>query len=397
MGFDTENHWLSRKRFLTYTRVFFLVYLILALGVVAHSNLVKQDGFPLYFDFAVFWSASKLTLLGLPSQAYDLHQLHQVLHALQPEIVEGSYGWFYPPSYLLLISQLARLPYLSAYLVFMGTTLALFAYVIRKIGGTPQALWALAGFSGVWDNLLTGQNGFLTAAIAGGSLLLLDKRPVIAGLLAGILSIKPQLAVLFPVAFIASKSWNALIAAALSSVFSIFLSSAIFGFDTLTSWLHSLSWARAFLEIGGEKYWMRMPTIFASAHLLGASVPLSYFLHLVVSCCVAVSVWLVWSRSQEPLLRNAVLASGTLLISPYILIYDLTWLALPMAWLARYALERGWLRWEREVLVFSWFVPLIMLIMGKIIPIQIGFLGALSLLVVACRRVFQERRENVNA
>lgn len=397
MGLDTENHWLNRTRFLTYTRVFFLVYLILAIGVVAHSNLVKADGFPLYFDFAVFWSASKLVLSGFPAQAYDLHQLHGVLHALQPEIAEGSYGWFYPPSYLLLISQLARLPYLSAYLVFMGASFMIFAYVIRQIGGSNQALWALAGFSGVWDNLLTGQNGFLTAAIAGGSLLLLDKRPVIAGILAGVLSIKPQLAVLFPLAFMASKSWKALLAAAFSSVLSIFLASAILGFDSLGSWLHSLNLARAFLEVGGEKYWMRMPTIFASAHLLGASVPLSYFLHLVVSCVVAASVWLVWKRSQDPLLRNAVLVAGTLLISPYILIYDLTWLALPMAWLARFSMERGWLRWEREALVFAWFIPLIMLIMGKIIPVQIGFLGALVLLAIACRRVLLAMREKANA
>ncbi|MDE2343803.1 MAG: DUF2029 domain-containing protein [Betaproteobacteria bacterium] len=386
MGHDTDSHWLNRERFFTYTRVFFLVYLILAIGVLAHSNLVKADGFPIWFDFAVFWSASKVTLLGHAADAYNLDRLHAVLHTLHPEINEGSYGWFYPPSYLLLISQLARVSFFQAYLIFMSLSLAAYVLVVRRICTTPQALWALAGFPGVWDNFLTGQNGFLTAAIAGGALLLLDKRPILAGLLAGLLSIKPQLAVLFPVAFIASGSWKALLAAACSSVLSILAASAILGVDTLIAWLHSLDLARAFLEIGGTNFWMRMPTVFASTHLLGAPRILAYGLHLTVACGVLATVWTIWRRCKEPMLRNAALVTGTLLMSPYVLIYDLTWLALPIAWFGRYAMEQGWRRGEREVLIAAWFLPAVMLILARCVTVQIGPWVTLLLLYAIWRR-----------
>ena len=57
-----------------------------------------------------------------------------------------------------------------------------------------MAILAFPPFSSTPEH---GQNGFLSAALIGGGALLLDKRPVLAGLCFGALVYKPQLAVMF--------------------------------------------------------------------------------------------------------------------------------------------------------------------------------------------------------
>ena len=54
--------------------------------------------------------------------------------------------------------------------------------------GFPAALW----------NVTAGQNGFLTAALIGGTLGLLERRPALAGVCLGLLTYKPQFGLLFP-------------------------------------------------------------------------------------------------------------------------------------------------------------------------------------------------------
>ena len=363
-----------------------LVFAILAIGLIFHSNLVSPEGVSLGFDFSVFWSASHLALLGHPEEAYQLAKLHSVIHTINPTVKEGSYGWFYPPNYFLIIAPLAYVPYLVAYLLFMSLTLLAYAFVVHRIYVSTEALWCLAGFSGLWDNLVTGQNGFLTAAIAGASLLLMEKRPVMSGVLIGILSIKPQLILLFPVAFVASKAWKTLIAATLTSALSIAASTVIFGMATLESWVKSIDVAKSLLEFGGTHFWMRVPTIFSFLHLLGVPLQWAYLLHFLVAAMVAMAIWIIWKRSLDSELRNAALIAGSLLISPYILIYDLTWLALPIAWMAKHGVERGWLRWEIETLVLAWLLPAMMLLTARIASIQIAPGVLMALLIIILRR-----------
>ena len=59
------------------------------------------------------------------------------------------------------------------------------------------ATLALA-FPAVFVNLGHGHNGFLTAALIGFALLWLDRRPVVAGILFGLLAYKPQFGLMIP-------------------------------------------------------------------------------------------------------------------------------------------------------------------------------------------------------
>ena len=60
-------------------------------------------------------------------------------------------------------------------------------------------------FPATFINLFHGQNGFLNAALLGAALLALDRRPVVAGILFGLLSYKPHLGLLVPLALLAGR------------------------------------------------------------------------------------------------------------------------------------------------------------------------------------------------
>src|SRR5947199_372602 len=72
----------------------------------------------------------------------------------------------------------------------------------------------------------TARNGFLTAALLGGALHLLDRRPWLAGVLIGCLAYKPQFGVLIPIALLAGGRWTT-IGAAVATVAALFAVSVL--------------------------------------------------------------------------------------------------------------------------------------------------------------------------
>src|SRR6516225_5841230 len=76
-----------------------------------------------------------------------------------------------------------------------------------------ETLLIAAAFPAVFVNVGHGQNGFVTAALLGGALHWLDRKPWIAGILIGLLAYKPQFGVLIPLALLAGQRWSCIGAA----------------------------------------------------------------------------------------------------------------------------------------------------------------------------------------
>jgi len=378
--------WLNSRRIKLYSSIAIAFFAAFFFGLIRYSNLVDPKGYTIISDLTVFWVAAHFGLAGHASDAYVISQLREAVLAIDPGI-KGSFGWFYPPTFYLLILPLGLLPYLPAYLAFILPTLACYAFVIYRIMPRNEALWILASFSGVWINLLRGQNGFLTASLAGAVLLCMERRPTLAGILLGLLTIKPHLALLFPVALIAIGAWQILLTAAVVSIGFMAIGSTILGIDTFPAWLYAMNTARELMEGNGPAYWTHMPTVFSFFRLIGASITVSYAAHIIVAACAIASVWWVWRNYTSLELRGAVLTVATCLVSPYFLEYDLTWLALPIAWLSKHALKYGWLRGEREMMVAAWITPVAMgYISQHFLPINIGPLVLIALLWIVIRR-----------
>ena len=163
----------------------------------------------------------------------------------------------------------------------------------------------------------------------------------------GALVYKPQLALMIPIALIASRRWTTFAAAALSAAALGAASYLIWGEPVWRGFLDAAPLARAALErhlVGDEK----MQSVFAAVRLLNGPLALAYAAQGLGALAAAAA--LVWLQRRDFRGRGegAALVAATLLASPFLLDYDLTLLALPITFLAREGLERGFAPFEES-------------------------------------------------
>jgi hypothetical protein len=142
--------------------------------------------------------------------------------------------WLYPPTFLLLVLPLALLPFYPSLIVWSSATLAGYLFIIRRLAPHNLTVWLALAFPASFQNFIRGQNAFISTMLLGGGLLLLDRYPFAGGFLLGLISYKPQLAILVPIALLAGRHWKALTAAICSAAGMATASLLAFGPD---SWL----------------------------------------------------------------------------------------------------------------------------------------------------------------
>ncbi len=383
-------HWITADRLRVYPRIFLAAYLVLAAFWFAGSrDLLDPGGKPIGYDFIAFWSASTLALEGTPGDVFDQDRFMEAGRRAIPSNT-GIFFWLYPPQFHLMILPVALLPYIPAYLLWVLITFTAYAIVLRRIAPMPQTVWLLLAFPGTFINALQGQNGFLTAALFGGSILLLERRPLLAGVLIGLMSYKPHLGLLIPLALICGCQWRAFFAATATTLGFAAIGTAVVGIDYWAAFFENTAVLREILE-QGMLPWYKMPTVFAGLRTLGLGVEMAYLAQAVLGLGVALTVALIWRRRTPIPLAGAALASGSLLVSPYLYDYDLALLAVPIALVAWDGLRRGWDAGEREVLVLAWVTP--MLVAGLAEQTGLSFAPLCLILVFAmiARRAFRAR------
>jgi arabinofuranan 3-O-arabinosyltransferase len=329
----------------------------------AHWWIFDEKGLGIPTDFVNVWSAGKLVLDGYPAQAYDWDIQKQVQVAVLGRSYQGNFAWHYPPPFLFVASLLAHFPYAVAFIGWAAASLVPYLAVMRGIVGRPFGLLLALAFPVVLTNTLVGQNGFLTASLIGGTLYLMPARPVLAGICLGLLSYKPQYGLLFPLVLIAASQWTVFFTAGAVAVGMALLSWFAFGTESWQAFFHWMPmFSQAFLT-EGRAPWGKMQSIFALARYFGGTEPLGWLFQWIMSATVAVVLTLVWrSRISYPL-KAAALATGTLLITPYLFLYDLMVLAIAMAFLVRIGLSKGFERHELPALglaaTLMMFYPLV--------------------------------------
>jgi alpha-1,2-mannosyltransferase len=327
---------LQRRRLYLLCRMLFVVEVALFLFLAAGTHgLIVPLPRPTSTDFVSFYAAGKLADAGVPALAYD-RAAHSAAEerATEPGIV---YNYFYyPPVFLLLCAALARLPYMLAFVVFEAATLVLYLFVMHRIVGERgwAALVPLLAFPPVFWTIGLGQNGFLTAGLFGAATLLVDRRPVVAGLLFGMLSVKPHFALLVPVALAAGARWRTFGAALLGAAGLCVVSLLVFGWQT---WHMFLTTAVASRDVymSGRIPFGGFVTPFGAAMLVGGSRTVAGFFQAGATLAAASVVAWVWRRALPLPIRAASLASATLVAVPLALFYDLVLAGIAAAWLVR--------------------------------------------------------------
>lgn len=382
-----DADWFDSARAKNYAR---MLAAIAGLGVLAlflvSTGGVDPRGEPLGTDFSNFWSASKLALAGHPASVYDMAAQYAVQkEAFGPQT--GFYPFFYPPIYLLICWPLAALPYVTALVIWVLTTGYLYQNVVRRIGDGAIGLVPVLAFPAVFVTVGHGQNALLTTAILGAAILDLDRKPVYAGVLLGLLAFKPHLAVLAPIALIATGRWRTLFAAAATAFVLASLSLAAFGLDSWKAFFAAAPMAKAVLDdelMGVEK----LQSVFGAVRLLGGGAHLAYVFQTLAAIAATLTLVVVVRRNRSVLVFGATLATAAALTSPYFLDYDLALLAIPLAWAAAQGVRSGFLPWEKTILLAAFALPGVSRGIAAALHVPLGpFVIALLLWAVARRAI----------
>ena len=295
----------------------------LALSIQAWTRNFSD---PNITDYLSYWAAGKLALAGDPAAAFDVAKHRAMEFTVSP--FKGLLPFPYPPPFLMLVTPFSLLPYMWGFLAWVAVTLAIYLVVVRRVIDVPYAL----AHPAVLMNGLIGQNGFLTAAIFTGGVTLLRERPFLAGAILGALVIKPQLALLLPVAVIAARLWPAIAGAIATSAGLMLVSLALFGTGVFTGFLEILPLYQELMR--QDKWpWNEFISVFAFLRYFGVDQSIALAVHSVVAIAAAVMTWIAWSRDWEG--QVSVLAAATLLIPPYLLTYDALLMIIPMGYWLR--------------------------------------------------------------
>jgi hypothetical protein len=311
----------------------------LVFAIYAVWSWATAGFWPAKSDFVSFWAAGRLALAGHPELAYDIPAHHAAEQAVGP--VLGLLPFAYPPPFLALVTPFALLPFGAAFFAWVGATLALYAVAVRRIAPLPYAFAIPAGYV----NLLIGQTGFLTSAIFIAGLLLVEASPWLAGAILGLMLLKPQLAVLLPVAMLAGRRWR-VIGGAIASVLALLLIGVLIsGVDSYGAFLQMLPLHVGFFR-AGRLPWSELASVFALVRSFGASETAALIVHSAIAVAAAALTARSWWIGSD--YRIPTLAAATMLISPYIWTYDALLLVVPLGWMIRdrrhpYAIAAAWL------------------------------------------------------
>jgi len=342
-----------------YSALLLAAYVAAIIGLLATADgNVDAVGRPLGTDFANIYAAGKLALDGEPTLAYDWPAHHDMQKRIAGRSDVGYFPWLYPPPFLIIAAMLAVLPYLAAIFVYQVVTLAAYLAVVRGIAGRPEAVLPALAFPGVFVNVTHGHNGFITAALLGGALLVLDRRPMLAGALLGCLAYKPQFGLLIPLVLAATGRWRTIGAAAATVLAIATLTWTIFGTDVFVAFWNSLPMTQRVILEGAPGFY-KIQSLYAALRQLGVPGALANLAQLLATVGVAAMLVVLWRSAAAFELKAAALLIGCALATPYVLDYDLVILAPAIAFLAAHGLRQGFAPYELTLLVALWVLPLV--------------------------------------
>ncbi|WP_175837118.1 glycosyltransferase family 87 protein [Burkholderia anthina] len=308
-------------------------------------------------DFAIFWAAARVAIEHDAVAVFSPQWMQPIEASLRP--IDAFLPWPYPPTFLLVAIPFGLMPFVPALILFATLQIGCYAMVIARLVRSfdGQVRIAIAAFPGMICAAFTMQNSFITLAAAVGALLLLDSSPVLAGACVSILILKPQLGIMFPIAFVCGRHWKALISAGAFSACIIAVSAITFGMRMWVAFFDFLPRFNRVVVEDGVSFWRTMPSTFSLARLAGLPITAAYCLQAIVAILGVGAVAFVWARPSRYELRSAVLGAATLLVQSYFMYYNLLWLILPIAFLLLDSRHVKLQRYEIIVIGLAWLVP----------------------------------------
>jgi alpha-1,2-mannosyltransferase len=395
-----SGRWLTAERIRVYSLILLVLYAVAIVGWIALSGgLIDPNGKPIGTDFSSFYAAGAMVLDGRAIDVYDM-----AAHYARERQIFGEatpyYGWLYPPIFLFAVTPLALMAYPLALAVWQGATFTLYLAVIaailqrvRRDDDTVARLWLLAAvaFPAAFINLGHGQNGFLTAGLFGAALVTLQRRPLLAGVLFGLLAYKPQFGLLIPFALLAGGQWRTFLAAGVTVMALAGAATLAFGPEVWHAFAASTETSRTLLLEQGNVGFEKLQSVFAAVRMWGGGISLAYVVQAAASVAALFSVAWIWRSCGDRDLKAALLIVATLLASPHVLDYDLTTLAPAMAFIIASRWGNGFRDYDVSALAMVWFAPLFARAIAGATGVPLGLFAVAMLYVLVMRHAMRDR------
>jgi alpha-1,2-mannosyltransferase len=335
------------------------------------------SGYAVGRDFLNTWMSGRSAFSGGPAAWFDYPAYNAAPQAVTGHAHYPLHFWSYPPDLVLFTWPLGLLPFPAAYVLWCVGGLALYVWAARSAGVDRRHLLFLAVAPGVAVNVFYGQNGFLTAALLIGGLTQLDRRPILAGILFGILTIKPQLGMLLPVVLIMTWRWRTIAAASLTAAVLAAATALWFGPHIWVDYFRKVTPQEHWLLIqAGNSGWTFVSSVFVNARLAGLNDAWAWAMQGLASAgALAAIVWCFW-RPRDTVLSLALLVTAIFLFSPYTLSYDLVIFGFVVARLRERSNNTAI---DHALILAVWTLPLAMMPLGAMhIPVAPAVLAAFA-------------------
>ncbi|PZP87235.1 MAG: hypothetical protein DI582_00240 [Azospirillum brasilense] len=345
-----------------------LLLSVLAIWQLARNPL-QEFLKPIGADFFNVWAAPRVAAQDITA----LFDIGRYMATIRPwfDTPLATRNWSYPLYDLFFYAPFAWLPYGLALAVWSVGGLAAYLLVSRPLMPRTQSLLpilCLGASPFVLVNLTYGQNGFLTAVLSLGALLTLPRRPWLAGVLIGLLCIKPHFGLLWPAILLGLGAWRSFAAATVTVLACAGASLAVHGVEAWQLYLQHagpvhMHFAAATPEQGMlRNFQLMMLSPFTSLRLLQLPFTLAMGVQLVLSLLVMLACAWGFRRHTALLPRALLLGSASLLVTPYAFNYDAGVLtAALLAWFAHSttATPRGQIAlFAAGLLLPVWVMPL---------------------------------------
>ncbi|WP_215959792.1 glycosyltransferase family 87 protein [Lentibacter algarum] len=278
-------------------------------------------------DYMIFHQVGELANEGRAALAYDAEAFKA--HQLERTGSDVFMTWTYPPQFNLLTQLMALFPVWLGYLLFSGLSLAFFVWSVLRFSSGRMALMLV--LPAIVINLLTGQNGFLTAGMmALFARFALARQSTSAGVTLGLLAYKPHLGLGLGLAALLRGGFRMVAVACLTLAVSLLLVTLVYGPDIWRALQASVEQSNTLLQAGQYKL-VRMSTPFALLASLGLTSGAALTLHFA---CALASLGAVAYAALRRWQLEHVLALGMIsgaALSPYAYDYDLCLLAPALA------------------------------------------------------------------
>ena len=326
-------------------------------GAFGSAQLGVAPGTVLGRDFANVFTGGHLVLEGRLTALYDL----EAYQAYQSRLFGGAvdaHNYSYAPVSFLYVWLFALLPYLLAYLVWTALTAAAFVLAARpylREAGIPA--WLALLLPACLINVWAGHYGFLMGALWLGAWHLLDSRPRLAGLLIGLMVVKPHLAILMPLLLIRRGAWAAFAAAGLTSVGLCLLSVLLFGLGPWADYLtKTLALQVSMVDDVDRFFVLMMPTIVPSLFRAGLEGGVVWPVQMLAAAAAIAALW--WRMPRDPHIAGLAGACATFLVLPYAFAYDMTAVGVAaLVLLRRSAGGQGWTL-DRWLATLAFLLPI---------------------------------------